>query len=114
MITSRNGHVKLLALLLDRGADPSLANKMGATAAHIACEVGHVKCVLLLIKRGVNINTRDDACYTPLDYARIFKHSECEDLLLSNDAVGMDVADLRVMGEAEKVCICSCGCQGIV
>ena len=114
MISSGSGHVKLLALLLNRGADPSLANKMGATAAHLACQGGHVKCVLLLIKRGVNINTRDVHGYTPLDYARIFKHSECEDLLLSNDAVGMDVADFPVLGEAEKVCICSCGCQGIV
>ena len=116
MISSCLGHVKLLALLLDRGSDPNLANKYGATAAHLACLGGHVKCLQLLTKRGANINIRDRNSQTPLDLARMYKHRECQDLLISNGAVGMDVADLGVLNEANQVRLCmyGCACQGFV
>jgi hypothetical protein len=99
------GHVKLLALLLDRGADPNLARERGDTAAHIVCQGGHVKCLQLLIKRGAKINPRDVNGITPLDYARAYKHRECEDLLLLNQAVGMVVGVLRPLPEVDKVCM---------
>lgn len=99
--------MKVLALLLDRGSDQNLANKVGFTAAHFACSAGgHVECIKLLIKRGANINMKTLDGFTPLDVARLCKHRECEDLLLSNDAVGVDVADIPVMDEADQVRVC--------
>jgi ankyrin repeat protein len=35
-IASQNGHVKILALLFAKGADPSMSNSYGDTAAHLA------------------------------------------------------------------------------
>jgi ankyrin repeat protein len=103
IISSCIGHVKILALLLDRGSDPNLANKHGVTPAHIACEVGHVKCLLLLIKRDANINLRDSEGFTPLDYSRAYKQRDCEDLLLSNHAVGQNPENIPPMTDAALV-----------
>ena len=60
MICSKNGHVKCLALLSDKGADLNLATKDSKlNAAHAACIVGQFKCLQLLINRGASINSKD-------------------------------------------------------
>ena len=103
---SLNGQVKSMALLLDRGSDPNLANNYGATAAHKACQYGYSKSLQLLVKRGANLNIKDRDGNTSLDYARVYKHPECVDLLLaSGRATGMPVEDLDLVSEAEKVCL---------
>ena len=97
------GHVKCLALLLDRGADPNLVCKGGYTPTHCACINGHLKCVQLLIARGANYNAKDASeGYTPLDCARERGHTACVELLLKNNAVESGVA-LSTLTEAEKV-----------
>jgi ankyrin repeat protein len=104
ILASQSGHVKCLALLLDRATDPNLANSSGTTAAHRACQNGHLKCLQLLDKRWANVNLKD--CYgrTPLDWARMAKQPECVDLLLSSGrSTGMPVEDLPPVSEAEKV-----------
>ena len=103
MICCGNGFVKLLALLIDRGADPSLASKLGTTAAHIACQFGHVKCLQLLKCRGADLSMKDVNGQTPLDWARRFKQPECIDLLIASGATGMNKEDLRPVSEAIKV-----------
>ena len=102
---SQIGHVKLLALLIDRGADPNLANKYGATAAHKACQFGHVKCLQLLKSRSADLSRKNVDGLTPLDWARIFKQPECVDLLIASGATGMNKEDLPAVSEATKVCM---------
>ena len=95
MICVMSGHVKSLAVLCDRKADPNMTNmKDGYTPAHLACSHGQVKCLQLLYKRGANINKKNIYGHTPLDWARMFKHAECIELLLANNATGMCVENL--------------------
>jgi ankyrin repeat protein len=86
MICCQNGHVEILALLLDWGANPSIPNSRGVTAAHLACERGHLLVLQLLINSGAGICNKDKDGDTPLDLARSFKQLECIDLLLSTGA----------------------------
>jgi hypothetical protein len=71
-----------------------------------------LKCLQLLAKRGAKINQKDENGLTPLDYARMYKKPECVDFLLTRDAIGMRVEDLRPVSEAYKVrtsavlCLC--------
>ena len=96
--------VFFLALLLDRGANPSLANCEGFTPAHVACVANQLKCLQLLIARRANINAVEDVNgLTPLDYARRAGFSECVELLLENSAIGSRVEDLPPTTEAQKV-----------
>lgn len=97
--------MKLLALLIDRGADPNLANKYGVTAAHRACQFGHVKCLQLLKSRGADLSRKNVDDFTPLDWARQEKQPECVDLLIASEATGMNKEDLPPVPEANKVCI---------
>jgi ankyrin repeat protein len=99
-----SGHVKILALLLDRGSDPDLGNSDGTTPAHYACQFGHLKVLELLVKRGADVNKRDADGDTPLDYARAFEQRECVDLLILNGARGIDMEDLPTVSKAQKVC----------
>jgi ankyrin repeat protein len=103
IIATQIGHVKLLALLLDRKADPNLANRYGTTAAHIACQNGHLKCLQLLRERNANLDSQNEDGETPLDIARMFKRLECIDLLLAAGASGMPKENLRPVSEAHKV-----------
>ena len=105
MIACTCGHVKILSLLLDRRADPNLANKYGITAAHTACRYGHLKCIELLEKRRADLNMKNVYGLTPLDIARRFKQRECIDFLIVNGATGMNREDLPSVTEADKVCM---------
>ena len=103
LICSGAGHVKCLALLLDRGSDPGLAMRDGITSAHAACMHGQVKSLQLLIARGANFNAEDSSGQTPLDFARIYQHSDCVELLIENKAQGKRAEDIPPMPEALKV-----------
>ena len=103
IIASSSGHVKLLALLLDRGADPNLARRDGYTAAHAACQFGHLKCLQLLRERNANLSSKNSQGCTPLDLARGCKQPECVDLLLAAGATGMRKEDLPPMSDADTV-----------
>ena len=111
MICSQAGHVKFLALLSDRGADMSLVNSFGQSAAHAASQAGQLKCLQLLAKRGAKLSTRDWVTgKTPLDHARTFKQLDCIDFLLTNKATGQLVENLIPMSKAEKVCMTASFC----
>jgi ankyrin repeat protein len=65
------GHVKILHLLIQHGADLSLANTFGISPAHAASMVGRMKMLALINKVNADlINQRDDQGRTPLQCAR--------------------------------------------
>jgi ankyrin len=65
---ARNGHEKVVKVLLDSGALVEEAEtKNGGTALYIAAEHGHEKVVNVLLGSGVNKEVRDDRGQTDLD-----------------------------------------------
>ena len=45
---ARNGHLDVVRLLLDSGAQKNVTSKAGATALHVAAQKGHSQVVQLL------------------------------------------------------------------
>ena len=53
-IASQNGHLEVVRLLIDAGADKDKARTDGATPLYIACQNGHLEVVRLLIDAGAD------------------------------------------------------------
>ncbi len=69
---ARHGQPECARLLLERGADPGLANPRGTTplmyAKTYAFASGDFTLMEVLLAAGADINARDDAGLTVLDY----------------------------------------------
>ncbi|KZC04097.1 Transient receptor potential channel pyrexia [Dufourea novaeangliae] len=75
----RAGTVKIVKLLLERGASVVEKNHMGETPLHVACFVQSIECVeLLLDSAGTNINAVDRVHRTPLHFAVMTTHSSAK------------------------------------
>lgn len=82
-----NGHVKMVMLLLDRGADISATTDDGQTPLHRAAVYGgDVKVAELLLDRGADISTTTDVGGTPLHVAAFYGHVKMAELLLDRGA----------------------------
>ena len=66
---ARNGHIDMLKLLLDKGADVETAGYNGMRALHHVCNSSKEKCVEILLEADANPNATDDANSTPLHWA---------------------------------------------
>ena len=53
-IASQNGHLEVVRLLVDAGADKDKAHNDGWTPLHRACFKGHVEVVRLLVEAGAD------------------------------------------------------------
>jgi hypothetical protein len=62
------GHVDLLGVLCEHGADLECANSVGTRAIHWACWSGSVEVLKALLKKGVNIDVCDEQDGAPLHY----------------------------------------------
>jgi ankyrin repeat protein len=63
------GHLAVMELLLERGADISAGTTKGFTPLHSASYTGHLQCVELLVERGANVNWVTTEQWLPLHYA---------------------------------------------
>ncbi|XP_044747420.1 uncharacterized protein LOC123308712 [Coccinella septempunctata] len=83
----RNGHLEIIELLLERGADVNDKTEMAFTPLHSAVEglkIGHEKVVKLLLEKGADIYAKTENDQTPLERLEQFKLYEafnkfCED-----------------------------------
>ena len=66
---ARNGHIDMLKLLIDKGADVETAGYNGMRALHHVCNSSKEKCVEILLEADANPNATDDANSTPLHWA---------------------------------------------
>jgi ankyrin repeat protein len=75
------GRVEVALLLLERGADPTVADAGGHTPLHIAAENGQVPVVTALLARGADPHAVDGDDRTPLSRATTRGHGAVIDLI---------------------------------
>lgn len=87
-----NGHVEIVKLLIDRGADVNLKGEAWYGPLHAAALGGHVEVVKLLLQHGADVNIFSHN--KPLHYAAMNGHIEVARILLAHgadiDAKGID------------------------
>ena len=75
-----------LGFLLQKGANPNLADKKGMTPLMLATQLRFVDGVRILLQRGAAVNARNDQGETPLIRAVQLRDAELVRLLLSKGA----------------------------
>eukprot|EP00903_Cladosiphon_okamuranus_P018395 g16920.t1 len=89
------GSRKVVAILLDRGADPLLQNDNGYTSLHMAAEAGCTALMAHFIDLGIDVNTKADNGNTALHLLSLEGHASGVRMLL---AEGADVAQTNELG----------------
>lgn len=82
------GHIELVKLLLDQGADPNIAanNSFKVTPLHSACAISNYDIAKILIEKGANVNAKQIQGVTPLHSAAHNGQAKLVKLLLKNGA----------------------------
>ncbi|CAG4944610.1 unnamed protein product [Parnassius apollo] len=80
-----DGHVEVVRLLLEHGADPNKQDHVhGNTALHEAAWKGYSRCAALLARGGAELRSRNAAGFAPLHLACQNGHNQtCRELLLA-------------------------------
>ena len=76
-LASRNGHVEVVRLLVEHGADATTQDELGWTPLHWASAAGSVEVTRILIENGADVTAQDEDGLTPLHRA---SKSGCVDL----------------------------------
>ncbi|KAJ7500110.1 ankyrin repeat-containing domain protein, partial [Mycena latifolia] len=76
------GHLEMVQLLIEEGADVDARDRRSTSALHIASSRGHEIIVRLLIKHGAEVNAQDAECSTALHVACRKGHTELVRLLI--------------------------------
>ncbi|XP_018015557.2 palmitoyltransferase ZDHHC17, partial [Hyalella azteca] len=63
---TRQGHLGMVVLLIQYGADPSMRDGEGCSCIHLAAQFGHTAIVAYLLARGADVDMRDKNGMTPL------------------------------------------------
>jgi serine/threonine-protein phosphatase 6 regulatory ankyrin repeat subunit B len=79
-----NGHLGVVTLLVERGANIHASGYEGNTAMHYAATMGHEEVLALLLEKGAQANTRNDSGMTPLMGACDNVHLGVVELLLQH------------------------------
>ena len=82
------GHLHLVKMLLEKGADTNIQsnNNLNVAPIHSACSSSNYEIAQFLILNGANVNARQLQGYTPLHTAAHNGNSELVKLLLDNGA----------------------------
>jgi ankyrin repeat protein len=101
-----SGHIKLVTLLLEKGANVNATNSHQETALHAAAYWGHKGVVELLIDQGADLEAKNNKGHTALMYAAHNDQREVVELLTTKieaqtaAAGGAPVAAAAAAGEA--------------
>ena len=80
------GHIEVVALLLEKGAKVNAKDEDNNTPLHLACHKGHAGVVELLLINGANVNAKDSDKCTPLHRACLNDHKDLVTKLLDKGA----------------------------
>ncbi len=80
------GHLSIVELLLDRGADANATDNTDQTSLHLASKNGHDSIVDMLLRRGAKMDAEDCSLQTPLMQAAKSGHDDTVKLLLEHGA----------------------------
>lgn len=107
-IACNHGHVDVVNLLLDYGAEINKGSYIGATPLHIASNNGLNDIVVTLLNGGADVNAKDKDDETPLHWAARRGRTETVELLISKGAdpeatnkKGKTPSELRVVTESQ-------------
>ncbi|CAI9743377.1 palmitoyltransferase ZDHHC17-like isoform X1 [Octopus vulgaris] len=80
---TRQGHLSMVVILMNYGADASLTDGEGCSCIHLAAQFGHTAIVAYLIAKGQDVDMLDKSGMTPLMWAafRVFSHDPARLLL---------------------------------
>ena len=81
---SRAGHLAIVRVLLDAGANTEVRDSIGATALHDACDHGRLEVVREMVQRGADIFAKNRHGGTPFDYAACNGHTVVVEFLLQH------------------------------
>lgn len=84
---SDGGHIRIVSLLLKKGAKVDEVDMENQTPLMRASLNGHVSVVKLLIKKGADVNLQDTFKRTPLHWAMYENHYDIVKKLLKNGAI---------------------------
>lgn len=77
---------EIVALLLERGAQPDFGSSAGRTPLMVAARAGNLPIMTLLIDKGANVNAQSDAGWSPLHNAAYFGRGPAIHYLLAQGA----------------------------
>lgn len=82
------GHLSLVKLLLDKGANPNIAsnNQFKVAPIHSSCAISHFEITELLIRHGADINAKQMKGVTPLHSTAHNGQTKLSKLLIDNGA----------------------------
>ena len=93
LCASSQGHVAVVAYLLDQGAVIDHQEGTGRTALHLACRRGHLEVVRLLSDRGADLTLADESGGTPFLTACLEGHLDVVLYLMRRDPECIDHRD---------------------
>ena len=85
-LAAESGHLDIVKLLLDCGANVNSRGNFDRAALHLAAESGHLDIVKLLLDCGANVNSRGNFDRTALHLAAESGHLDVVQLLLERGA----------------------------
>ena len=86
-IAAEWGHIKIVYLLLSKGANINAQNKTTRnTPLHFAAIWNNIEIARMLLNNGANVNTLNIDDETPLDFAIIFNKEKTAKLLIEHGA----------------------------
>jgi ankyrin repeat protein len=82
------GHLSLVSLLLEQGADPNIAsnNAFKVAPIHSACAISRIDITELLIRHGADVNAKQQQGVTPLLSAAHHGQTTLAKLLIDHGA----------------------------
>ena len=85
---SMNDQLEVAQVLLERGASPSKADRLGKTALHYCVEKRRYRCLSFFLKQGLDVTVTDNEHLTVWHLAALQGNIEALKILLNNVASG--------------------------